>query len=654
MLFFCQKSKNRRICIYFFSNFRLKNHINKTERCKTMIVDNIELDKENIEFNNALEIITHTQKTVYLTGKAGTGKTTFLKYLKTTIDKNMVIVAPTGVAAINAGGQTIHSFFQISPSLFVPNDKRLRKAANMGDDDQSTIFEHFVYSKEKRKIISNLEILVIDEVSMVRCDLLDVIDRLLRIFRKKEYLPFGGVQVILIGDTFQLPPVLKDEDKEILMPHYESEFFFSSKVIQETQPIYIELKKIYRQKDQRFINLLNKIRNSNLTPEQLKGLNTKYEPSFDFEKYTNCIMLCTHNEKVREINAEKLSRITTSLRRFNANIAGDFPDRNFPTERSLELKIDAQVMFIKNDKDKKYYNGKIGKIIRIEEEKIIVEDELKNEIEVEQQVWKNIKYTWGEKESKIEEEEMGSFTQFPLKLAWAITVHKSQGLTFEKIIADLGGAFAAGQVYVALSRCTSFEGLVLASPIPHTAIKTDKRVMAFAKTETSKAAISKEINEGKADFYYKKVRKAAKNKDFEGLYDNLIEALEYRNDIKTEDFRKHFLFWAKKLTTSKPIQEIKEVKIETKQQLTQEEKQKIYEEILQEKKPKKINPIKPSISKETPKKDENNYKRWTIKEENQLKDLFHLGHTIKEITKIMDRDKDAIISRLHKIQTKKD
>ncbi len=614
-----------------------------------MIVDNIELDKENIEFNNALDIITHTKKTVYLTGKAGTGKTTFLKYLKTTVDKNMVIVAPTGVAAINAGGQTIHSFFQISPSLFVPNDKRLRKVANIGDDDQSTIFEHFTYSKEKRKIITNLEILVIDEVSMVRCDLLDVIDRLLRIFRKKEYAPFGGVQVVLIGDTFQLPPVLKEEDKELLMPHYESEFFFSSKVIQETQPIYIELKKIYRQKDQRFINLLNKIRNSNLTREQLKGLNTKYEPTFDFENYTNCIMLCTHNEKVREVNNEKLSRITTPIRKFNAALSGDFPDRNFPTEKNLEIKIDAQVMFIKNDKDKKYYNGKIGKIIRIEEGKIIVEDESKNEIEVEQQVWKNIKYTWGEKEGKIEEEELGSFTQFPLKLAWAITVHKSQGLTFEKIIADLGGAFAAGQVYVALSRCTSFEGLVLASPIPHRAIKTDKRVMAFAKTETSKAAISEEINAGKADFYYKKTRQAAKHKDFEGVYDNFIEALKYRNDTNTEDFRKHFLFWAKKLTS---FEDKKEVSTEAKENNKVEKS-----EINQINNTEKIIPSKLSTlssgKKQEKKTNENSHKRWTIKEENRLKDLFHLGHTIKEITKIMGRDKDAIISRLHKIELKK-
>lgn len=615
-----------------------------------MIVDNIELDKENIEFNNALDLIKHTEKTVYLTGKAGTGKTTFLKYLKTTINKNMVIVAPTGVAAINAGGQTIHSFFQIAPSLYVPNDKRLRISANMGDDDKSTIFEHFVYSKEKRKIITSLEILVIDEVSMVRCDLLDVIDRLLRIFRKKETVPFGGVQVLLIGDTFQLPPVMKDEHKEILMEHYESEFFFSSKVIQETQPIYIELKKIYRQKDQRFINLLNKIRNSNLTYDQLQGLNTKYEPSFDFEKYTNCIMLCTHNEKVTEINAEKLARLTTSLQTFKATLEGEFPDKNFPTEKNLELKIDAQVMFVKNDKDKKYYNGKIGKIIRVEGEKIIVEDESKTQIEVEQQVWKNIRYKWNDEKGKIEEEELGSFTQYPIKLAWAITVHKSQGLTFEKIIADVGSAFAAGQVYVALSRCTSFEGLVLASPIPHRAIKTDKRVMAFAKTETSKAAISQEINDGKADFYYKKTRQAAKKKDFEGVYDNFIQALEYRNDIKTEDFRKHFLFWAERWSSPKEKFEIKnEVKLEPKQ----EEKPKELQEVHQKINPKKIISIKPSPIKEVKKTNENTYKRWTIKEEAQLKDLFHLGHTVQEISKIMNRDKDAIISRLHKIELKK-
>ncbi|WP_375561190.1 ATP-dependent RecD-like DNA helicase [Bernardetia sp. OM2101] len=613
-----------------------------------MIVDNIKLDKDNIEFNNALDLIKHTEKTIYLTGKAGTGKTTFLKYLKTTIDKKMVIVAPTGVAAINAGGQTIHSFFQIAPSLYVPNDKRLRKDSKMGDDDKSTIFEHFVYSKEKRKIITSLEILVIDEVSMVRCDLLDVIDRLLRIFRKKETVPFGGVQVLLIGDTFQLPPVMKEEHKEILMEYYESEFFFSSKVIQQIEPIYIELKKIYRQKDQRFINLLNKIRNSNLTYDQLQGLNKKYDPKFDFEKHTNCIMLCTHNEKVSEINSEKLIRLTAPLQKFEAKIEGEFPERNFPTNQSLELKLDAQVMFVKNDsdKEKKYYNGKIGKIIRLESEKIIVEDDFKNEIEVEQEVWKNIKYVWNDEKGKIEEEELGSFTQFPLKLAWAITVHKSQGLTFEKIIADVGNAFAAGQVYVALSRCTSFEGLILASPIPHRAIKTDKRVMAFAKTETSKAAISQQINDGKADFYYKKTRQAAKNKDFEGVYDNFINALEFRNDIKTEEFRTHFLFWAEKLTAPQPIQEKNEVKAESKiEEKKKEQQEEVYPSINQKNTPsQKINQ-----NKET----QQNYKRWTIKEEQKLKDLFHLGHTIKEITKIMDRDKDAIISRLHKIELKK-
>ncbi|WP_338765074.1 AAA family ATPase [Bernardetia sp. ABR2-2B] len=617
-----------------------------------MIVDNIKLDKDNIEFNNALDLIKHTEKTIYLTGKAGTGKTTFLKYLKTTIDKRMVIVAPTGVAAINAGGQTIHSFFQIAPSLYVPNDKRLRKAANMGDDDKSTIFEHFVYSKEKRKIITSLEVLVIDEVSMVRCDLLDVIDRLLRIFRKKETVPFGGVQVLLIGDTFQLPPVMKDEEKEILMEHYESEFFFSSKVIQQIEPIYIELKKIYRQKDQRFINLLNKIRNSNLTYDQLQGLNTKYDPKFDFEKHTNCIMLCTHNEKVKEVNSEKLTRLTTSLQTFEAKIEGEFPDKNFPTNRNLELKLNAQVMFVKNDsdKEKKYYNGKIGKIIRLESEKIIVEDDFKNEIEVEQEVWKNIKYVWNDEKGKIEEEELGSFTQYPIKLAWAITVHKSQGLTFEKIIADVGNAFAAGQVYVALSRCTSFEGLILSSPIPHRAIKTDKRVMKFAKTETSKAAISQQINDGKADFYYKKTRQAAKNKDFEGVYDNFINALEFRNDIKTEDFRKHFLFWAEQWSfpqerNTNPKDKETEISLPN----AEGKKQEFLEKIID----KSLTSEKVQANKEVRKTNEKPYKRWTIKEEQKLKDLFHLGHTIKEITKIIGRDKDAIISRLHKIELRK-
>ncbi len=606
-----------------------------------MIVDNIKLDKDNIEFNNALDIIKHTKKTVYLTGKAGTGKTTFLKYLKTTTHKNMVIVAPTGVAAINAGGQTIHSFFQIKPSLFVPNDKRLRKAANMGDTDQSIIYDHFKYSEEKQKMIEALEILVIDEVSMVRCDLLDVIDRLLRVFRKKEVVPFGGVQVILIGDTFQLPPILKDEEKEILKPHYESEFFFSAKVIQKTQPIYIELKKIYRQKDKRFINLLNKIRNSDLTHEQVKSLNEKYDPNFDFEKHQNCIMLCTHNEKVREINSEKLSRLMASTQNFEADLEGEFPEKNFPTEKNLELKINAQVMFIKNDKDKKYHNGKIGKIVRIEDEKIIVEDEFKKEIEVEQQVWKNIRYKWNDEKAEIESEDLGSFIQYPLKLAWAITVHKSQGLTFDKIIADLGGAFAAGQVYVAFSRCTSYEGLILASPIPHKAIKTDKRVVAFAKTETSKAAISQEIENGKADLFYKKARQAAKKRDIEGLYDNFMMAIEYRNDIKTDEFRKQFIFWAKKWITPK----------ENKEKTEQKKAEKQKNDLSINKK--NTNSKKTYPTKKKPKTNQNNYKRWTIKEEQELKKLFDLGHTIKEISKIMNRDKDMIISRLHKIELKK-
>jgi hypothetical protein len=513
-----------------------------------IIIDNIELDETNVEFNYASDFVKHTDRLVYLTGKAGTGKTTFLKYLRETTTKNTVILAPTGVAAINAGGQTIHSFFQIHPSVYIPHDKRLRTKADITDPDKSTIYDHFKYFKERLEIIRGLELLIIDEISMVRCDLLDVVDKLLRVFRRRENELFGGVQVILIGDTFQLPPIANIEQWNLLRPYYKSPFFFSSKVIEQNKPVYIELKKIYRQNEQEFIDLLNRIRINQITENELKLLNSKYDPTFAPNGYSNYITLATHNKLVDSTNLTKLASLSTELKVFEATINGIFPENTMPTDRVLQLKEGAQIMFVKNDKAKRYYNGKIAKINKIDEYKIVVEFFEGDEIIVEKQEWSNIKYTWNEKIKKIEEEVIGTFIQFPIKLAWAITVHKSQGLTFEKVIADLGAAFASGQVYVALSRCTSFSGLVLKTQIGSKAIKTDSEVLQFAKNETPSTLIIQELNSGKADFYYKKVREEIKTLNFSKAYDNFVKAIKFRNDIETELFKKYFITTANKLT----------------------------------------------------------------------------------------------------------
>lgn len=515
------------------------------------IIDNIELDETNAEFNFASDFVKHTVKLVYLTGKAGTGKTTFLKYLRETTEKNTVVLAFTGVAAINAGGQTIHSFFKIPFGPFIPNDNRLRTKSDHKEVDKSTIYNHFQYTTEKLGIIRGLELLIIDEISMVRCDLIDVVDRLLRVFRKRENEPFGGVQVILIGDTFQLAPIATNDQWHILKQFYDSPFFFSSKVITNNKPVYIELKKIYRQNEQEFIDLLNRVRINQVTQNELNKLNSKYNPTFSPNGNSNYITLATHNKIVDSTNLTKLSELSSELKLFEATVIGIFPDNIMPTDRVLQLKDGAQIMFIKNDRSKRFYNGKIAKVNKIEDNSIIVEFSDGVEIIVEKQEWNNINYTWNEKEKKIEEEIIGTFIQFPIKLAWAITVHKSQGLTFEKVIADLGAAFASGQVYVALSRCTTFSGLVLKTKIDNSAIKTDPEVLKFAQNETPSTLIFQELNSGKADFYYKKVREGIKQLDFKFAYENFTKAIKFRNDIETEGFKNYFIVFAAKIASYK-------------------------------------------------------------------------------------------------------
>lgn len=546
--------------------------------------EKIELDFDNQEFNYASEFVKHTDKLVYLTGKAGTGKTTFLKSLKNNTTKNTVVLAPTGVAAINAGGQTIHSFFNLPFGPFIPNDKRLRTSKELGDIDETTIYSTFRFRDDKKKIIEELELLIIDEISMVRSDTIDVIDKILKVFRKKPFLAFGGVQVILIGDTFQLPPIADFEQWKILKNYYDSPFFFSSKIVLENKPIYIELKKIYRQKEQEFIDLLNKIRVNQISEIELDNLNKKYNPTFATNGIDNHIILSTTNVQVNQTNATKLDEIQSETKIFEGNVTGVFPkDKNgsfvLPTEQNLHLKIGAQIMILKNDSGeiKRYFNGKIGKISSLEENKIIVEFSDESKVQIEKSTWNNIQYIWNKEKRKIEEKEIGTFTQYPVRLAWAITVHKSQGLTFERVYADLGNAFEDGQIYVALSRCTSMSGLVLKTQIPRNKITTNHKVIDFAKTETPNTLIVQELNSGKADYYYRRTREEIGGFNFTDAYGSFLKALKFRNDVDTELFKKYFVTTARKFSSYK----IKLAQLFEKNYILQSEKEDLISELIQ-------------------------------------------------------------------------
>lgn len=446
--------------------------------------------EKNQELRNAWDFVEHTGISIFLTGKAGTGKTTFLRAFKEHSNKRNAIVAPTGVAAMNAGGMTIHSFFQLPLSPFVPN---------------ANIKNRFDYSKEKRKIMRTLDLLIIDEISMVRADVLDAIDSVLRRFREPNK-PFGGVQLLMIGDLQQLTPVVTPTEEELLQRYYDTPYFFGSKALRSINYVTIELTHVYRQQDETFITLLNNIREGNVSESDLQRLNQRYDPTFQPKQGSDYIRLTTHNRMAESYNEDQLRNLPTRAYTFSAETEGNFPEYNYPTDFNLTLKVGAQVMFIRNDNFGRYYNGRIGHVTYVDNEKISVlcpGDE--EPFDVEAETWENTKYTLNEKTKQIEAEVQGTFKQYPLRLAWAITIHKSQGLTFEHAIIDAQASFASGQVYVALSRCKSLEGLVLASPIGNTAIINDSRVSDYISHQTEEAQKSISVLPTLKEEYYRQL-----------------------------------------------------------------------------------------------------------------------------------------------------
>ena len=443
-------------------------------------------------YSLAYEYVRHTARCIFLTGKAGTGKTTFLRRLRAECPKQMAVVAPTGVAAINAEGVTIHSLFQLPPQMFLPTDEARRK-----------LFAEMQMRAQKQRVLRNLELLVIDEVSMVRADLLDAIDAVLRHFKHRPTVPFGGVQVLLIGDLYQLSPVARENEWRMLSDYYEGPYFFQARVFRELHPVYIELDHVFRQTNQTFIDILNEVRNNTLSANSLQLLNQRYIPSFNPEHTSeHYITLSTHNHKVDAINQREMARLRAREYTYKAKIKDTFPQSMFPMDETLTLKEGARVMFIKNDSspEKRYYNGKTGVVSSLSDDAITVTCEGEEPIEVHTETWENLRYQSEAGSDVVETEVVGSFTHYPLRLAWAITIHKAQGLTFDRVIIDAEDAFAAGQVYVALSRCRSLEGIVLLTPIPERALTNARDVVAFTTHQPALQTMEEQLSSAQNEY----------------------------------------------------------------------------------------------------------------------------------------------------------
>jgi predicted negative regulator of RcsB-dependent stress response len=487
----------------------------------------MQLDTQNKEFQEALQLVQYTRNSVFLTGKAGTGKSTFLRYVCEHTKKKHIVLAPTGIAAINAGGSTLHSFFKLPFYPLLPDDPRF----SLRD---GKIHDFLKYTKAHRKLLQEVELIIIDEISMVRADIIDFIDRVLRIYSHNMRDPFGGKQMLMVGDVYQLEPVVKSDEREILNRFYPSPFFFSARVFQEMELVSICLNKVYRQSDPVFINVLDHIRNNTASPAHLQLLNTRVGAQLSRAESELAITLATRRDTVDFINQNRLTELPGDSVTLKGEIKGEFPENSLPTQMELELKVGAQVIFVKNDQERRWVNGTLGTIVGMDENDtlyIVTEDG--REVDVERATWHNIRYRYNEEERKIEEEELGTFTQFPIRLAWAITIHKSQGLTFSHVNIDLtGGAFTGGQTYVALSRCTSLDGITLVKEIQRSDVFVKPDIVRFATRFNDQQAVERALKLAQADVQYAEAARQFDKGDMEACLEAFFKAIHSRYDIE--------------------------------------------------------------------------------------------------------------------------